>query len=243
MSLRELRENWDQVAASDPWRAILGRPGEGKQWDAREFFDSGLWEIDDVMRYAESLKLPARRHAALDFGCGAGRLTLGLARHFDSVTGVDVAPAMLALAREHNDQPDRCRYVLNDAPDLTQFSGGEFDLIYSNITLQHLRPRLVRTYLAEFVRVLAPEGLLLFHLPCRRLRPPLARLLPGNLYSYLSRLIWPLAHPGQPVIEMYGLPEETVVSHIERCGGRVLAREPQDSAGSDWESRRYAVTR
>ena len=45
MSLGELRKTWDTMAVSDPWRAILGRPGEGKQWDAEEFFQSGEYEV------------------------------------------------------------------------------------------------------------------------------------------------------------------------------------------------------
>jgi len=40
-------------------------------------------------------------------------------------------------------------------------------MIYSNLVLQHLPSRdLVKLFIREFVRVLRPEGLLVFQLPC-----------------------------------------------------------------------------
>ena len=243
MSLGELRKTWDALAVSDPWRAILGRPGEGKQWDAEEFFLSGEYEVNGVMQYAGTLGLPGERRTALDFGCGAGRLTQALAEHFESATGVDVSPAMLELARQHNRKGERCRYVLNESGDLAQFVDGSFDFIYSNITLQHLRPKWIRAYLGEFVRVLAPGGLLVFHLPSHRVRPAMARLMPGNSFSLLARLLSPVVKPGKPVIEMYGMSRDDVDALLGRRAARLLDTQEGDSSGSDWLSYRYAVTR
>jgi SAM-dependent methyltransferase len=242
MSLDQLRRTWDGFAESDPWRAILGRPGEGEELPVEEFFLSGVYEIEEVMRYAAALGFPGRRQRALDFGCGAGRLTQALAQHFDQVTGVDVSPAMLDLAREHNRHGERCQYVLNDAGDLAQFEAASVDLIYSNITLQHLRPALIEAYLAEFLRVLAPQGLLLFQLPSHRRSPWLARALPGNLYQDASRFVWSLLKPGRPLIEMHAIGRRRVIRLLEQHGGRLLADELRDAAGPDWESYRYAVT-
>ncbi len=243
MNPARLRKTWDALSAADPWRAILGRPGETGPTDAGELFASGMWEIKEAMERAGELGLPARRRAALDFGCGAGRLTQALAEYFDVVTGVDVSPAMLELARRHNRHGGRCRYVLVETADLRQFPNASFDFIYSNITLQHVPPRLTRSYLAEFLRLLAPDGLLMFHLPSHRRRPAVARWLPGNLYPRLARLAWAAAHPGRPVVPMYGVRPKTVKAWIEGSGGRVLAAEPRDSAGPEWVSFRYSVAK
>ncbi len=243
MKLARLRKTWDALSAADPWRAILGRPGEGEPIEAEELFDSGVWEIREAMERAGELGLPALRRAALDFGCGAGRLTQALAEYFDAVTGVDVSPAMLELARRHNRHGERCRYALVGAADLRQFPDAAFDFIYSNITLQHVPPRLTRSYLAEFLRLLAPDGLLMFHLPSHRRRPAIAGRFPGNLYPWLARLAWAAAHPGRPVVPMYGVRRERVTAWIERSGGRVLAVEPRESAGPEWVNFRYSVAR
>jgi len=97
--------------------------------------------------------------------------------------------------------------------------------------------------LREFLRVLSGDGLLLFHLPSHRQAPALARLLPGNLYSHCARLLWPITHRGQPMLEMYGMRQEKAVAFLERHGGRVLEAREKGSAGEDWVSYRYAVMR
>ncbi len=224
-------------------RAILGRPGEGEPWDVAEFFRIGVLEIAEAMQYARTLHRPQRRRAALDFGCGAGRLTQALAEHFDVVTGVDVSPAMLALAEQYNRQGERCRFVCNRSAGLEQFPSDAFDFIYSAITLQHLRPSLTRSYLREFVRLLAPGGLLLFVLPSHRASPWIARAMPGNSYARLSSLGRRLLSRGRPVIEMNGIRRGEVVRLIEAAGGEAVAYQHREAAGSAWVSFRYAVTR
>ena len=63
----------------------------GSPWDAKDFFQTGVTEIDRVMEYAATLPVSFARHRALDFGCGIGRLTQALASHFSEVHGVDIA--------------------------------------------------------------------------------------------------------------------------------------------------------
>ena len=150
---------------------------------------------------------------------------------------------MLELGRRHNRKGERCRYVLNESAGLAQFADGSFDFIYSNITLQHCRPKWIAAYLGEFVRLLAPAGLLLFHLPSHRLHPALARLMPGDAYSLLVRLLAPMVKPGRPLIEMHGMRRNEVEALLERSGARLLEAQQDDSSGSDWLSYRYAVTR
>src|SRR4051812_46865197 len=88
---------------------------------------------------------------ALDFGCGVGRLTQALARHFTHVTGIDISEQMLDLARQYNRHGERVEYALNTRPDLSQWPDHTFDFVYSIITLQHMEPVYARRYIAEFV--------------------------------------------------------------------------------------------
>ncbi len=53
------------------------------------------------------------------------------------------------------------RYVVNDSEDLP-FADGRFSFIYSNIVLQHMPQRFSKHYLREFIRLLAPAGMLVF---------------------------------------------------------------------------------
>jgi ubiquinone/menaquinone biosynthesis C-methylase UbiE len=231
---------WDEQARTDPMWAILTDPEKrGRRWDPEEFFSSGVREIEIVMERAERLGLPVSRRRALDFGCGVGRLTQPLADHFEEVRGVDISPIMLEQARQFNRKGDRCQYVWNSAPDLRIFPDQAFDFIYSRITLQHVPPARVESYLKEFLRVLAPGGLLLFQLPSRPVRPyrRIAALLANRLVRTLNLMQVPFA------MYMNGISRDRVVALLESHGGRVIEVEPNGDAGPQYESFLYAVAR
>ena len=77
---------------------------------------------------------------------------------------------MLAKAEACNKFGPRCRYLLNENPDLRAFSDASFDLVYSNIVLQHMPPEAAKAYVSEFLRVLAPGGLAMFEIPSENIR-------------------------------------------------------------------------
>jgi SAM-dependent methyltransferase len=98
-----------------------------------------------------------------------GRATQALCGYFDHCVGIDIAASMIAQARDLNRFAERCEYVLNESDDLSVFTSDSFDLIYSNLVLQHLEPPFIRSYLKEFIRLLNSEGLLVFQLPSHML--------------------------------------------------------------------------
>jgi SAM-dependent methyltransferase len=150
----------------DPLWAVLSLPDKRHgRWDEAEFFETGEREIRDVLEHARSLGLNVRRGRALDFGCGVGRLAQALLPHFERVDGVDIAPSMLERAKRYNRDPERCFFHLNERPDLALFGDRSFTFVYTSLVLQHLPVELARGYIAEFLRLLAPGGLLVFHLP------------------------------------------------------------------------------
>jgi ubiquinone/menaquinone biosynthesis C-methylase UbiE len=170
MKLKELQKNWEAFGNLDPLWAILTVPGkEGGRWDPEEFFSTGRQEIDAVMDEIKRLGFKLRKNRALDFGCGAGRLTQGLCRYFKRCDGVDIAESMIMLARKSNKFGKRCVYHHNDADDLSLFPDNSFTFIYSCIVLQHIDPVYSRKYIKDFFRVLAKGGLAAFHIPSERL--------------------------------------------------------------------------
>jgi SAM-dependent methyltransferase len=163
---KRLGENWEELGRRAPLWAILSLPEKrNKKWNISEFFESGEREIAGVLEYVESLDILQSRRRVLDFGCGVGRLTQALCRHFDECCGVDIAPSMIQLAEEYNSYGSRCRYYVNDSDDLSLFEDNTFDFIYSNIVLQHMKPKYSKRYIKEFLRILAPEGVLVFQIP------------------------------------------------------------------------------
>jgi len=165
-ALDQVRWSWDTFGRTDPLWAVLTAPGtQGGRWDPEEFFRTGEGDVGRLLAEAEEHGLATSGRAALDFGCGVGRLTQPLAARFRQVVGVDVAPSMLDLARARNRYGERCRYVLNQDPHLGLFPDSTFDLVLSLFVLQHMPPHLSGAYLGELVRVLAPGGTLIFQLP------------------------------------------------------------------------------
>ncbi len=164
--IRDSQEYWEKHARRDPLWAILSDPSKkGRKWGTAEFFETGRREISILLYRLDGLRIPFGRRRALDFGCGVGRLTQALASRFEEVEGVDISETMIRLAGDFNRFPDRVRYRVNAESRLDMFPDASFDFVYTNIVLQHIQPDLCRSYLREFLRILRPDGLLVFQLP------------------------------------------------------------------------------
>ena len=71
-------------------------------------------------------------------GCGVGRVTQGLALHFDNVVGVDVAPGMLAEARRNAQIDGLTNVDYHSSLDPERFAPRSYDFVHSYIVLQHI---------------------------------------------------------------------------------------------------------
>jgi len=174
MSLQHLQQTWNQLAKKDAMWAVLSGPfASTRKWDRDVFFRTGVDEIHAVFERLRILGMPSPKRA-LDFGCGLGRLTQALATRFESVDGVDISTEMIRKARSFNRFGDRCRYHLNEKPDLSLFTDRTFDFVYSVITLQHMESSLAAQYIQEFVRVLRVGGVAVFQVPSEALPAEMA---------------------------------------------------------------------
>jgi SAM-dependent methyltransferase len=93
---------------------------------------------------------------ALDFGCGTGRSTRFLENLGLKAIGVDIAPDMIARARERDPRGD---YRLIGDGDLSALRGVTFDLVLSAFTFDNIAtmPRKVALF-RQLRDLLAPQG-------------------------------------------------------------------------------------
>lgn len=247
MRLSKHRRNWHDLGELDPYWAVLSDPAKRfGRWDTAEFFATGEREVATVLGRAKSLGYPAGHAAALDFGCGLGRTTRALATRFERCVGVDIADTMVRAAQELNADVPACSFAVNDGDGLA-FADASFDLVYSNIVLQHQPSRrAAERYIAEFVRVLKPDGLAVFQVPHRI--PLIFRLQPHRrLYSLLHALGVPKETLYRRLklapIRMGAVPELRVRATVTAAGGKVLAVDHDTNSGPHVDSRTYYVTK
>jgi len=245
MSLTKHKDDWEDLGRMDPLWAIFTRPNKkfGK-WDTDEFFMTGAQDVETLMQTAARLGYPSGRQVALDFGCGVGRLTRALARHFHQCYGTDISDNMIARARELNSSIPNCNFVVNDQ-DLRTFPDNYFDLIYTKWVLQHIPDKaLIKSYLSELVRSHKMDGLLVFQLrtslsfrtrlkPWRRLYTILRSfgLKPNFLYRKL----------GLDPIAMTFVPEEEIAAFLNKVRVKIL--ETQEYRVPSGQGKIYFVTK
>jgi cyclopropane fatty-acyl-phospholipid synthase-like methyltransferase len=133
-------ENWEKFAQDDPYHYILTSL---KSSDATEFWCSGertvhreflpLLELHDVTPLV-----------CLELGCGIGRLSVPLARHFQQALGVDISPSMVrraqSFARDNGIHNVSFTSITGPEDFLCQFHShfGKCDFIYSLLVFQHI---------------------------------------------------------------------------------------------------------
>lgn len=254
-ALASLHDTWETLAQSDPLWAILTCEDKRQgRWDPQEFFETGRQEISATLRRLDELGIELDRTAALDFGCGAGRLTQALARHFQRAVGVDISETMIRLARQYSQQ-ENTTFILNQRNDLSTLPDNSFSFLYTGRVLQHIRPELTERYVRDFFRVLAPGGVAAFQIPNVELTGvaavPAVAPAPPDLPVEVTAASAPDApdrprdpNPSTlPAIEMYVVPQAEVMRWIEESGGEVLNVAEDEIAGPAWISHTYYVVK
>ncbi len=249
MSFERDRNDWDRLAHLDPFWAILTADDRRfGGWDLESFFATGEDEVEQLMASCSSLGLPVRRQRALEFGCGVGRLTRPLARFFAQCYGVDISPRMIEIAHMLNGSHERCRFLQNESEHLDAFPADDFDFVYTINVLQHLSSRAeIELSISELLRVLRPEGLLVFQLPVRvPLRDRVRLAISRASYNFLtgagfsSKVVYQRFKTTP--IKMTPMKERQVVSYLEALGAKIVLIQSRQEIGLP-QSRAYFVTK
>jgi len=133
----------------------------------RDRFDaiaSGWWDPEGPFRPLHDLNPARLRFVAeraeldgarvIDVGCGGGILAESLARSGARVTGIDVAPRVLATARLHlHESGLEIDYLQQTVEDMAREAGGRFDVVTCMEMLEHVPdPTSVIRALADLLR-------------------------------------------------------------------------------------------
>jgi 2-polyprenyl-3-methyl-5-hydroxy-6-metoxy-1,4-benzoquinol methylase len=229
MNIQQANKNWTELGETDPmWAVLTSDDKRGRRWNPEEFFATGQEEVGRVLQRIREAGITVQQGAALDFGCGLGRLSQALAQHFQRVDGVDVSASMIRQAQQYNKHGDKVEYHLNVKTDLSLFPRSRFDFIYSHIVLQHIPPRHQLLYIAEFMDLLKIDGVAYF----QTIHAHGLRAMFPNWFVESYRFV---KHLGKAHIPMYGVRTSEVERKIREGGGRLERKWTEAYAG--WEKR------
>ncbi|HED17736.1 MAG TPA: class I SAM-dependent methyltransferase [Gammaproteobacteria bacterium] len=136
--------------------------GKGEEWAALYMRPQFKDRLNIFIHNLESvLPSPAR---ILDYGCGAGVISLEMAKNGYNVVGADGAPGMIEAA-----ETERVRRNIDNVSFNVESSGAKdypdnsFDAIVCSSVIEYVSDD--KRLLSEFIRIIRPGGWLLFSVP------------------------------------------------------------------------------
>ncbi|MEA2569623.1 MAG: hypothetical protein QOI24_1624 [Acidobacteriota bacterium] len=162
--------DWEELARREPYFALLTNTGAPA---TEEFFATGEADIAALLaQIAVVLSREVELTDVLDFGCGAGRLTLPLARRAKRVVAYDIAPAILVHGRQNaaNAGLDNVTFSAS-LPDTT------FTFICSLLVFQYIPTSIGYPLLGRLAGMLRPGGVAAIHLVLTRGHARLRRFI------------------------------------------------------------------
>jgi cyclopropane fatty-acyl-phospholipid synthase-like methyltransferase len=202
--------DWEELARRQPYFRVLTHDGSvetnGNSVATDAFFETGEADITALIPAIASLlgREPALG-TSLDFGCGAGRLTIPLARRSTATVACDIAPTMLAHAAENVRNAGLHNVTFAEIDGLT----GTFDFICSLLVLQYIHPSAGYAIIRTLLNVLAPSGV--------------AALQVVSGSSPRSRFVQrAIRRPGCTATNVYD--DRAIDREIEAAGARLIGR-------------------
>lgn len=219
--IKKIQQNWEYIAKKDPFWGVWSKNEMlGGKWNSHidEFFLGGEKEIENYLGILENHNIPINfKGDCLDFGCGMGRVTNALAKHFRFVTGVDISKTMLEKANLYK-KTDNIEFILNESNNLSKIEK-QFAFIYTNIVLQHINPKNSIKYLIEFSKKLNDDGVLLFNLPTNvSFKKKIFSFLP----DFLKRRYFKFKLGVDYFFDMYGIKKKRIIKVLTPYFGQII---------------------
>jgi SAM-dependent methyltransferase len=159
---------WEEWGRRDPYFGVITNPkyrrDQMQEADRREFFESGHWHVNYVMKTIHDLIDPGFKPASiLDFGCGVGRTLVSFAQIAQEAIGLDVSASMLQEAGKNCRERGLTNVRLIASDDELSVPAPSYDLIHSCIVFQHIPLERGRRLFRRLLSLIAPRGIGAFH--------------------------------------------------------------------------------
>ena len=164
-----LRTQYAKVGLTEPHFAVAVDSLEAlNSVDANisQFWATGHAQAQELLQSLERFGLTGLANkTAVEFGCGIGRLSLGLAGKFKQLHSYDVSDSQIMLAKKASIDAgvNNCQFHLSSGNPFAALEPADF--FYSKNTFQYYPPPIIHQFIRNALRSLRPDGLALFQVP------------------------------------------------------------------------------
>ena len=170
--IAKIKAAWSHLGIARPHFSVLTDKRflpENLDENLDKFWASGDAESDQVeSMLARHGFTSLSTKTCVEYGCGVGRVTVGLACRFGQVHGYDISQGHLALAEQRAQKVgvSNCRFHLCSDNILNSLEACDF--FYSRIVFQHNPPPIIHQLIRNVLRALKPDGIAIFQVPTYR---------------------------------------------------------------------------
>ena len=144
-----------------------------------------------------------------EYGCGVGRLSVPMARHFEAYHAMDISQPHLDLAKSRAQECGRENIEFLNVTNLEAMALPSCDLFYSRIVLQHNPPPIIAQILRRAMTSLNPGGIAMFQVPVHK-------------KNYAFSIDTYLKDTEEGLMEMHALPQNKVFEIFRNADCNVL---------------------
>jgi SAM-dependent methyltransferase len=223
-------QEWNAWGQIDPLYGVATIPDRAKTgakpWTDDAFYELGA--IDWNFFRAKWEQYGVERGVCVEIGCGAGRMSVHLARYFQTVHGIDISPGMIEYARRK--APANVLFHVTGGIEIP-LPDRSADAVFSTHVLQHLSSSAAAAaYFKEMGRVLRPDGTIMLHVPIiawpwgkllglHKLVHKTKLLLDGG-HAQLHRWAFRLGLTGTPPMQVTWYEISWLYEVLQACGMR-----------------------
>lgn len=168
--MRNTDVDWEKLAQDNAYWAVLtedGFKGEPSPQMLASFFARGEENVRNFQAEIQR-RFPAFAppfDTVVDFGCGAGRLLLPMARQATSAFGIDISETMRALTTQNAASFGLRNVMCVPTAEELVARGVKADWVSSFIVLQHIEPRRGYFIINDLLQLVKPGGFVSLHVP------------------------------------------------------------------------------
>ena len=165
----KVRSQYAKVGPTSPHFAVsAGSPETLDSIDTNvsQFWETGHAEAQALLQPLERFGLTdLKNKTAIEYGCGVGRLALGLAASFKQLHIYDVSDSQIKLAEKAATDAAvaNCQFHLSSGNPFAALEPSDF--FYSKNTFQYYPPPIIYQCIRNALRSLKPDGVAIFQVP------------------------------------------------------------------------------